>query len=61
MGVHCWDAYDFFYKKPLLQDQESQTNLQIHRNKNSKSGKMKWQRNIFQMKKQDKTPEKELR
>ena len=33
---------------------------QIHKNKNSKLGKMRRQRNMFQKKEQDKTSEEEL-
>ena len=32
----------------------------MHRNKNRESGKVKWQRNMFQIKKRDKIPKEEL-
>ena len=48
------------YMKPLLQDCERWLFYLMHRNQQIESKKMKKQRNMFQMKEQDKTPEKDL-
>lgn len=42
------------------QDELFGKRIQIHRNKSSKLGKIRWQRNIFQIKEQDKTSKEEL-
>ena len=57
-GLWRWDAQDVSYKRPLLQGWE--TTYQIHQNKIGKLGKMRQQRDMFQMKEQDKAPAKEL-
>ena len=53
--VCYWDTGDVFCKRPLLQGQEIYPTYQKHRNKN-KLGRTMGQRNMFQMKEQDKTP-----
>src|SRR3712207_5417033 len=48
------------YIRPLLQDQKTQLTHLIHRYKHRERGIMRRQRNTFQAREQDKTPEKEL-
>ena len=49
-----------YYARPLYQAQKTQQLYLIHRNKHSKVAKMRRQRNMSQMKEQNKTPGKEL-
>ena len=54
-------TYDaLFYIRPRYQDRELKQLYLIHRNKHTEAAKMKRQRNMAQMKEQNKTPEKEL-
>ena len=46
--------------RPHYQDTESQQLYLIHRNKHREAVKMRRQRNMVQLKEQNKTPEKEL-
>ena len=56
-GVCCWDTNDVFYKRPLLNGQET---YQIHKNINNNLDKMWGQWNMSQMKEQDKTTEEKI-
>ena len=59
-GLHCWDIQDISYKKATSPRLGNITKL--HRNKNRKlEEKKRWQKNMFQMKDQDKTPREEIR
>ena len=49
-----------FYNQPHYQDRESKQLYLIHRNKHREAAKMRRQRNMAQMKEQNKTPEKEM-
>lgn len=60
-GVRCGDTQDILYKEPPLHGQETKPSSQIHGNRNSKLGKIKLQELMFQMKKQDKTPENQVK
>lgn len=60
-GVRCGDTQDILYKKPPLHGQETKPTSQIHRNKTSKLAKTKLQELMFQIKKQDKTPENQVK
>ena len=50
-----------FYIRPCYQDRESKQLYLIHRNKHKEAAKLRRQRNMAQMKEQNKTPEKELK
>ena len=56
--VHCvfWTLQDVFYVKPLLSRSGDILIYLMHRN----TDKMRRQRNMFKMKEQDKTSEKDL-
>ena len=54
------DPTDTYYIRPHYQDTELKQLCLIHRNKHRESDKMRRQRNMAQVKKQIKTPEKEL-
>ena len=56
-GVHSGDTQDASYRRPLLLGQESELTYHIHRDMNSNVDKMRQQRNMFQTKEQNKTPE----
>ena len=58
--MYYWALLDTYYSRPCYQDRESQQLYLIHRNKHREADKMKRQRNMAQMKKQIRTPEKEL-
>lgn len=45
-GTRCWDAEDISHQRPSLQGQEKQSPYKIHRNKNSKVGKMQQKRSM---------------
>ena len=49
-----------FYFRPCYQDRVSQQHCLIHRNKYREAAKLRRQRNMAQLKEQNKTPEKEL-
>ena len=51
---------DNYYIRPHYQDTESKQLYLIHRNKHREAAKMRGQRNMAQMKEQNKTLEKEL-
>ena len=52
---------DTYYIRPHYQDTETKQLYLIHRNKHREAAKMRRQRNMTQMKEQNKTPEKELK
>ena len=55
-----WILQNTYYIRPHYQDMESKQLYLIHRNKD-KDTKMRRQRNMVQMKEQNKIPEKELK
>ena len=55
-----WTLQDTYYIRPHNQDTESKQLYLIHRNKHKEAAKKRRQRNMAQMKEQNKTPEKEL-
>ena len=56
-----WTLQDSYYIRPHYQDMGSKQLYLIHRNKYREAAKMRRQRNMAQMKEQNKTPEKELK
>ena len=54
-GLCCWDTYDVTNKGHF--SKVGKCIYQIHRNKSSKLGKTRQQRNMFEMKEQDKISE----
>ena len=55
-----WTLQDSYYIRPHNQDTESKQPYLLHRNKHREAAKISRQRNMAQMKEQNKTPEKEL-
>ena len=55
-----WTLQDAYYNWPHYQDTESKQLYLTHRNKHREGVKTRRQRNMAQMKEQNKTPEKEL-
>ena len=55
-----WTLQDTYNIRPNYQDTESKKLDIIHRNKHRETAKMRRQRNMAQMKGQNKTPKKEL-
>ena len=55
-----WDTYIVSFQRPLLQDQEIKPTCQRYRNKKSQLGKMREQKNRFQLKELDQTPGEKL-
>ena len=55
-----WTLQDTYFIRPHYQDTESKQLHLIHRKKHREAAKKRIQRNMAQMKEQNKTPEKEL-
>ena len=55
-----WTLQDTYFIRPHYQDTESKQPYLLHRNKHREAAKISRQRNMAQMKEQNKTPEKEL-
>ena len=51
---------ELFYNRPRYEHSESKQLYLIHRNKHREAAKVRRQRNMAQLKEQNKTPEKEL-
>ena len=55
-----WTLQDTYFIRPHYQDTESKQLHLMHRKKHREAAKKRIQRNMAQMKEQNKTPEKEL-